>query len=139
MKHKFLLVATILVVTLSMVPSGASASAKLQPPTPDVYLDCGVWVSNPYRIGSHVQADGEISCATSHPNLKVVVQLWDSAGNTYASVHNCTNTDSCSTYEVLIYYPDRTWKSAVSGYQGSYWNAYYQLEFSRHACRHHQA
>jgi len=129
MKRKYLLVTTIIIVILSFVPSGALAKTSLQPPTPDVYLDCGIWVTDPTYMNGYVWTTGQISCATVHPNLKAVTQLWDlTGGRTTSLEHNCQNTSFCTATVKLAYAPRRNWKSAISGYQGSYWNAYWQSD-----------
>ena len=105
--------------------SNVLALSENPPVQPLVLLDCGVIAVKPAKSGSYVVANGSITCASSHPSLKVVTGIKDVTGNRYTSVvKTCYNIAQCSVSAKLSYYSNRYWYTDVSGYQGTDWNAY---------------
>ena len=132
MLRKTLLITIIAIVLISLFPTSVLAETGPRPPiTPDEPTDCGVWAYNPVRSGSSVNGKGEISCATNHPSLKVGVQVCDWTGRctSPAVTKTCSNTNYCSATASLSYSSARQWKTAVSGYQGTAWQAYYETSW----------
>ena len=119
-------IVTIIVVLLSLSPSGALADAGPQPPQPNVPNDCGVWAYNPQRSGSNVNGKSEVSCASNHSSLRVVSGLRDWTNRYTSKTKTCYNTDYCTVTATLSYSPNRQWKTDVSGYVSDIpWQAYY--------------
>ncbi|MGV8026227.1 MAG: hypothetical protein AB2L18_06710 [Anaerolineaceae bacterium] len=119
----------ILIMFFSLILIGSSSipvKADSLTPTdePKIPLDCGVWAYDPVRSGSYVNGTGEISCSTVHSSLKVVVGLKDWTNRYTSTTKTCYNTSYCSTTATLSYSPGRQWITDVSGYMGTYWQAY---------------
>ncbi len=105
--------------------TNVSALDKTPPVSPMVLLDCGITAYNPVKSGTTVVGKGSISCASSHPSLKIVAGIKDVTGNRYtSSVKTCANASSCTVSASLSYISGRYWYTDVSGYQGTDWNAY---------------
>ncbi|HOJ01276.1 MAG TPA: hypothetical protein PLL88_06610 [Anaerolineaceae bacterium] len=122
-KFLFVLLLGMLFVGSSPIPVKADSSIPADN-EPKVPLDCGVWAYDPVRSGSYVNGTGEISCATVHSSLKVVVGLKDWTNRYTSTTKTCYSTSYCSTTASLSYSPGRQWITDVSGYMGSYWQAY---------------
>jgi hypothetical protein len=128
MKTKLRIVLAIVAV-LVFSPTIVNASSEVGPEQPDqtilTPLDCGVDAQNPYRgSDGRIYTYGEVSCATKHSALKVVVGLNDGAISLASNPVYCYNTDICRVYFSRSYIANRTWYSEVSGYVGD-WQAYY--------------
>lgn len=127
MLRKSLLLATIIVVFLSPLPTGVLADAGPQPPIdPDLPLDCGVWAELPKKSGSNVNGKGEVSCATNHSSLRVVAGLRDSMNRYISKTKTCYGANYCTVTATLSYVSGRQWQTDVSGYVSDIsWQAYY--------------
>ncbi len=96
-------------------------------PSPTLPVDCGVWAYNPYRSGSYVIGEGEISCASPHPYLEVVVGVGYSSSHYASRSKSCHYTTKCHYYAFYPYTPGKTWHTDVSGYTSG-WSAYYESD-----------
>lgn len=123
MKNKTLLILSLVCLLLLANPHSIYSKDSVKNDTKEP-LDCGVWVNNPVRSGSYVNTTGEISCASSHPTLRVVVGLRDWTDRYDSISKTCYGASSCSTTMSLSYSPGRQWKADISGYMGSGWQAY---------------
>jgi len=113
-----------LALTITTFPALAN-EIVLEPDSP---IDCGVWAYDPYRSGSLVKGKGEISCDTVKNQLKVNVELQDSAGRHFYATNTCYSAKICTTTAQGSYIAGREWMTGVSGYAGA-WNAYYQTDW----------
>lgn len=132
MLRKPLLLATTLIILISLLPTAVLADAGPQPPIdPDLPLDCGVWAYNPVKSGSNVNGKGEVSCTTNHLSLRVVAGLRDRTGSRYISkTKTCYGTNYCTVTATLSYFPGREWQTDVSGYVSDIsWQAYYVTNY----------
>ena len=118
----FILFLGLIMIGSSTTPVQADSLTPID--EPKVPLDCGVWAYNPVRSGSYVNGTGIISCDTVHASLKVVVGLKDWTNRYTSTTKTCYNTSSCSATATLSYSPGRQWITDVSGYMGTYWQAY---------------
>jgi hypothetical protein len=125
--RKPLLLATIIIVFLSLLPTVVLADAGPQPPIdPDLPLDCGVWAELPKKSGANVEGKGEVSCATNHSSLRVVAGLRDWTGRYTSKTKTCYGTNYCNVTATLSYFSGRQWQTDVSGYVSDIsWQAYY--------------
>jgi hypothetical protein len=121
---KFVVTVMVVVILLASFTTSALADDPKPPIQPLVPLDCGVWAYDPVRSGASVNGTGEISCLTAHASLKVVVGLKDWTNRYTSKVKTCYNKNYCSTTATLSYSSGRQWLTDVSGYMGTYWQAY---------------
>lgn len=72
---------------------------------------------------------GEVSCASAHQVLRVVVGLARYPGGTVSQERTCYSTSICSKTVSQPYYPGYQWQTRTSGYVDNWWNAYYQSDW----------
>jgi hypothetical protein len=121
---RFVVIVLTVVIFLGSYTTPVMADEPQPTDQPKIPLDCGVWAYDPVRSGSNVNGTGEISCSTAHSSLKVVAGLRDWTDRYTSKVKTCYNTDYCSVTATLSYSPGRQWITDVSGYMGTYWQAY---------------
>ncbi len=127
MSKRIIVLATIIALVFPAFQV-ALAAPPAPPGGPDIPIDCGVWAYDPYKSGSSVKGKGEVSCASAHSQLKVNVELQDSAGRHFYAQKTCNNASYCAATASGSYVAGRDWMTGVSGYVGS-WNAYYQTDW----------
>lgn len=124
--HKIIPIVLIVTAIFSSTPSNVLADSGLQPPSPNVPIDCGVWAYNPSRSGSNVNGKGEVSCSSNHASLKVTAGLRDWTGRYTTKTKTCYNAIDCNITATLSYSSGRQWQTDVSGYVNDIpWQAYY--------------